>query len=108
MDGELGSNSLDHQSLINFQFSGNTAFNGYGIIGHTEQNELEIDMTGIPHKKTNSNLGLSLNGLLPDQALMPNRTCSELQYGNMPINEKLLLEIQSIGIFPESGVGQIL
>ena len=106
LDGELGSNSLDHQTLINFQFSGNTAFNGYRIIGQSEQNELETDMTGLPHKAMNLNLGHSLNGLVLDQSLMLNRTCSEFQYGNMPINEKLLLEIQSIGIFPESGVGQ--
>ncbi|PON39417.1 serine/arginine repetitive matrix protein [Parasponia andersonii] len=102
-DGGLGSNGLDHPSLFYFQFSGNTAFNGCRIIGQSEQNELETDTTGIPYKAMNSNLGYSLNGLLPDQALMANRTCSEFQYGNMPINEKLLLEIQSIEIFPESG-----
>ncbi|XP_062091080.1 uncharacterized protein LOC133797254 [Humulus lupulus] len=103
LDGELGSNSFDHQSLLNFQFAGKTAFNGYRINAQSEHNELETDMADIAHKTMNSNLSHPLNGLLPDQELMPNRPCSEIQYGIMPMNEKLLLEIQSIGIFPESG-----
>lgn len=101
LDGELGSNSLDHQSLLNFQFSGHTAYNGHRRIGQSEQNEPETEMTGIPHNAMNSNFGRSLNGLLSDQTLMPSSECSEFQYENRPINEKLLLEIQSIGIFPE-------
>ncbi|XP_060961109.1 uncharacterized protein LOC133031642 isoform X1 [Cannabis sativa] len=105
LDGELGSNSLDHQSLLNFQFAGKAAFNGYRINVQSEHNELETDMADIPHKTMNSNLSHSLNGLLPDQAMIANRPCSEFQYGIMPLNEKLLLEIQSIGIFPESGPG---
>ncbi|KAL5572427.1 hypothetical protein UlMin_022024 [Ulmus minor] len=98
LDGELGSSNLNHQSMLNFQFSGHTAFNGY-----REHDEPETDMTDIPHNPMNSNFGCSLNGVLSNQASMPSRTCSEFQYGKMQINERLILEIQSIGIFPEPG-----
>lgn len=107
LDGELGSNTLDHQSLLNFQFSGHSAYNGYRAIGKSEQNEPETEMTGIPHIAMNANFSCSSNGLLLDQTSIPNSTCTEFQYENMPINEKLLLEIQSIGIFPEPVVGQL-
>ncbi|CAI9765948.1 unnamed protein product [Fraxinus pennsylvanica] len=40
------------------------------------------------------------NGLLPDQ-IMPSVECSEYQYNNMSINERLLVEIHSIGLYPD-------
>ncbi|XP_050270171.1 uncharacterized protein LOC126714184 isoform X1 [Quercus robur] len=101
MDGDLESNSLNHQSLINFQFAGPTAFNGYRITGKMEHDEPESDMVGFLNTGMNSNFGHSPNGLHSDQTLMPSMGCSEYLYDNMHINEKLLLEIQSIGIFPE-------
>lgn len=107
LDGELESNSLDHQSLVSFQDAGHAAFNGYRMTGKPENDEPETDMMSIPSKSMNSNFGHSMNCLLSDQALMPNRTCSEFQYGNMQLNEKLLLEIQSIGLYPEPVVGLI-
>ena len=93
-------NSLDHQSVLNFQFSRHTAYNGYSMLGKSEHHQPETDMTVIPHNTMNSNFRM-MNGLLSDQAFMPNMACPEFQYVNMSINEKLLLEIQSIGIFPE-------
>ncbi|CAA3008371.1 Hypothetical predicted protein [Olea europaea subsp. europaea] len=40
------------------------------------------------------------NGLLPDQ-MMPGVECSEYQYNKMSIKERLLLEIHSIGLYPD-------
>ncbi|KAL2547926.1 hypothetical protein Fot_09456 [Forsythia ovata] len=40
------------------------------------------------------------NGLLPDQ-IMPGVECSEYQFNNMSINERLLVEIHSIGLYPD-------
>lgn len=105
LDGELESNSLDHQSLVSFQVARHAAFNGYRITGKPENDEPETDMISIPDKSMNSNFGRSVNGLLSDQALMPNRTLTEFQYADMQLNEKILLEIQSIGIYPEQVVG---
>lgn len=41
------------------------------------------------------------NGLLPEKAMMANVTSSRLQYGNMMLDERLLLEIHSLGLYPE-------
>ncbi|KAL2533282.1 hypothetical protein Adt_06633 [Abeliophyllum distichum] len=43
------------------------------------------------------------NGLLPDQ-MMPDIACSEHEYNSMPINDRLLMEIQSIGIYPDLAI----
>ncbi|KAK3213469.1 hypothetical protein Dsin_018175 [Dipteronia sinensis] len=100
LDRELESNGLDHQ--FNFLSVGHTAFNGYMITG--KQMDDEIDMLGISNTGINSSSGQSLNGVLPDQALIPGMSFSEFQYNDsMQINEKLLLEARSIGIYPEPG-----
>ncbi|KAK9948021.1 hypothetical protein M0R45_003610 [Rubus argutus] len=99
LDAEVESNGLNYQSQVNFQFAGNAASNGYRITGRPDHDELEVGIR-IPNR-TISNFGHSQNGLLPDQAFLSGLACSEFQYGNMHINEKLLLEIQSIGIYPE-------
>ncbi|KAJ7979300.1 Serine/arginine repetitive matrix protein 2 isoform 2 [Quillaja saponaria] len=93
-DGELQSN-LNYQSGANFQFPGHSAYNGYRISGKLEYDDAESDIGW------SSNSGHTLNGLLSDKAV-PILDCSEFQYDGLDINEKLLLEIQSIGIFPES------
>ncbi|XP_061995549.1 uncharacterized protein LOC133713510 isoform X2 [Rosa rugosa] len=100
LDAEVESNGLNYQSQVNFQFAGNSASNGYRITGRPEHDELEGGIH-IPNRTISSNFGHSQNGLLPDQAFFSGFACSEFQYGNMHINEKLLLEIQSIGIYPE-------
>jgi hypothetical protein len=101
LDGEFESNSLNHQSLIGFQFAGPTAFNGYRITGKMEHDEPESDIVGILNSGMNSNFGHSPNGIHSDQPMMPSMAWSESQYDNMHINEKFLLEIRSIGIFPD-------
>ncbi|KAJ0031843.1 hypothetical protein Pint_13436 [Pistacia integerrima] len=103
LDGEMEPNLLDH--LLNFQ-SEHTGFNGYRITGKRNiDDEPEIDILGISNSGINSNFGQSLSGVLPDQALIPGMTFSEFQYDSMQMNEKLLLEARSVGIFPESLVG---
>jgi hypothetical protein len=108
LDGELEPNSLNHQSLVSFQFAGPTAFNGYRITGKAEHDEPDSNIVGILGTGMNSSFGLSPNGLHSDQPLMPNMACPEFQYDNMQINEKLLLEVRSVGIFPEPVVSLLL
>ncbi|KAM0969853.1 hypothetical protein FF1_018056 [Malus domestica] len=99
LDAEVESNGLDYQSQDNIQFAGHTAFNGYRITGKPEYDEPGV--VGIPNKAINSDFDHSRNGFLSDPAVMPGLSCSEFQYGNMSFDEKLLLEVQSVGIFPE-------
>lgn len=102
LDGELELSGLDHHSLSNFQFSSHSANNGYGIIGKPAHDE--SDMIDIPNFGLNPSFGNSINGFLHDKALMSSLACSELQYNSLGINDKLLLELQSIGLDLESVV----
>ncbi|KAK6248732.1 hypothetical protein QUC31_020297 [Theobroma cacao] len=104
MDGELGSNGLSH--IINFQSTGHASVNSYRITGKPENDDPEIDMLG--NTGINSSFSHCLNGTFSDP-LMPSIVCSEFQYENMKINEKLFLEAQSIGIFlePPPDIGQM-
>ncbi|KAM1047180.1 hypothetical protein ACFX2C_026572 [Malus domestica] len=100
LDAEVESNGLDYQSQDNVQFAGHTAFNGYRITGRPEYDEPE-GVVGIPNKVMSSDFGHLQNGFLSDPAVMPGLACSEFQYGNMSLDQKLVLEVQSVGIFPE-------
>ncbi|KAG8636099.1 hypothetical protein MANES_16G099400v8 [Manihot esculenta] len=100
LDGELGSNGLSHAD--NFNFSGHTAFNSYEVTGKTTHNVAEVDPLGFPTLGIYSNLNHSVNGVHSDRALVPGMVCSEFQYDDRQINENLLLEVQSLGVFPET------
>ncbi|KAJ6957533.1 hypothetical protein NC653_039482 [Populus alba x Populus x berolinensis] len=99
LDEELGSNCVNH--LDNFHFSGHAAFNGYKVTGKPDHVETDIDTSGIPNMSINSNFRHTVNGVLSDHALVPGMVCSKFQYDNMKIEEKLSLEVHSLGIFPE-------
>ncbi|XP_057968447.1 uncharacterized protein LOC131157978 [Malania oleifera] len=102
LDAELESSCLNHQMT-----AGQGAFNGHRITANgssfdkMEHNEPEKDMVTISNVGFISNSGQSLNGSHLDQALMPNIAYSEFQYNSMSLNERLLLELQSVGIFTE-------
>lgn len=100
IDAEMESNGLSYQSQDNFQFAGHAAFNGFRITGRPEYDEPEGT-----HKTISSNFSHSQNGFLSEQVSISGLACSESQYASMHINEKLLLEVNSIGIFPELEVG---
>lgn len=100
LDSEMESNILNHQGLGNYKISGCAAVNGYRIsVSGRSLDKLandEPENTG-----TKSNMDDFLNGSFSDKDLMPSFACSEFQYSSMTLNERLLLEIQSIGIFPD-------
>ncbi|XP_044463715.1 uncharacterized protein LOC123194538 isoform X2 [Mangifera indica] len=101
LDGEMEPSVLNH--LLNFQSSEHTILNGYRITGKRNiDDEPEIDALGISKSGINPNFRQSLNAALSDQAFIPGMTFSEFQYDSMQMNEKLLLEARSVGIFPES------
>ncbi|KAJ4958721.1 hypothetical protein NE237_025832 [Protea cynaroides] len=106
LDEELKSSSLSQTELGNFQTVARAASNGYriratrGYPATMEHGDLgDVDVLEDPTSGIVS--WHSLNGLQPDQALMPVKACTELRYEKMTMNERLLLELQSIGIFPE-------
>ncbi|XP_058756340.1 uncharacterized protein LOC131629576 [Vicia villosa] len=101
-DGESELNGLNQRSLTKFQFACHSAYNGYGITGKPTHDETESDMIDIPNFGLNPSFGNSVNGFLHDKTLMSGLACSELQYNSLDINDKLLLELQSIGLDLES------
>ncbi|KAI3852999.1 hypothetical protein MKW92_025290 [Papaver armeniacum] len=82
-DAELKANSLNQQSFGNYCSIGKPVTNG-------------SIFPAIPSFRDDS-----LDGIQVDQEVMPNAHCSELQYNQMALEERLLLELQSIGIYPD-------
>ncbi|XP_006597826.1 uncharacterized protein [Glycine max] len=89
-DGELDLRSLDHHSRSNSHLACRSPYNGYRITRKSGHDETESDIVDIPSTRLNSSQN------------MPTLICSELQYATLGMNEKLLLELQSIGISSES------
>ena len=106
LDEDFKPNKLSHEILPSSQLSVHSANDDYNMRGGSgsDQHMPETDRQSIPNSVMMLNFSNSLNGLVSNQTLMPGMVCSELQYDGMPLNEKLLLEIQSIGIFPDSVV----
>ncbi|CAI0627919.1 unnamed protein product [Linum tenue] len=98
-DRVLGLSGLDHLDI--FQASSQAIFNDYKVTVKPGRDSSEINVLGIPKEGTYSNSIHAANGVFSDQTPIP-IAASELQFDNMRLNEKLLLEVQSIGIFPES------
>lgn len=88
-NGELELNHLDNHSLANYNFTSHSACNGYRTTEKPEHDDTRSDVVDIPS-----------NGLRSSQKT-PIITSSELEYDALDINDKILLELQSIGISPE-------
>lgn len=101
LDGGIESGAFNNHSLQSFEISGRTSFSGYRITASGRSySELEHNQTDKDLWKK-SGIDYSQNGFLPDQAVTPVLSSSDIQYNNMSINERALMEIQSIGLFPE-------
>ncbi|XP_042508164.1 uncharacterized protein LOC122084150 [Macadamia integrifolia] len=107
LDEDLKSSSMSQPELGNFQTVARAASNGYriratrGYLDQMEHSELgDVDVVADPTSGIVS--WHSSNGLQSNKAAMPVRACTVLQYEKMTMNERLLLELQSIGIFPGS------
>lgn len=109
-DEDVEPDSFSHQSLHNFELAGRTGLGGYRITANGRSfNELEHDLSdkdsfSMPGMWTTSGADHSPNDLVPNQAVKPVLSCSDFLYNSMSTNERALLEIQSIGLFPEPGV----
>ncbi|KAJ4851160.1 hypothetical protein Tsubulata_003248 [Turnera subulata] len=96
LDEEFGTNGINH--MDKFEFSGHKAFNGYRVTEKRGHDDAEFQIFAAQNA---SNFSHSTNGILSDQKLKPNMACPPVQYDNMCMSEKLLLELQSIGIVPD-------
>ncbi|XP_059634804.1 uncharacterized protein LOC132277087 isoform X2 [Cornus florida] len=107
LDAELESSTLNHRTSRNLHLAGLAASNGYRrnatgrALNEPEHNVLDNGIVAISETGIISNFNHLQNGLLPDQPMLPGIACLELQYDEMSMNERLLLELQSIGLNPE-------
>ncbi|KAG8367198.1 hypothetical protein BUALT_Bualt16G0047700 [Buddleja alternifolia] len=90
---------------MGFELSGYPASNGYGV-NTNRRSSYEPDQAMQDHNNVSiPDVGFSprydhlQNGLLAEQ-LMPATICTQYQYHNTSMSAKLLMEVQSIGIFP--------
>ncbi|CAK9177122.1 unnamed protein product [Ilex paraguariensis] len=103
LETDMECNTFHHRMSRSIELAG---ADGYKINCNGRSfNELEHDtrdhIVAIPDTEITSNFDHSQNGLLLDQAMIPGTACSEYQYNNMSLNERILLEVHSIGLYPE-------
>ncbi|KAK9102514.1 hypothetical protein Sjap_019768 [Stephania japonica] len=108
LDEELKFESWSHRSIGNVETVGRPVSNGYRITAsrryhdELEQDGLECsDITADTNGGLTKSCGNSHDGLHLEKVEMPNSACTESQYDQMTMDERVLLELQSIGIFPE-------
>nr|GMC58935.1 uncharacterized protein LOC109186567 [Ipomoea batatas] len=107
MDSEL---DMFHTRTLYSSDSRHPASNGYrknanGNSFDETDHSLDSKITPVTETQFLSDYNHSQNGLLPDKAIMSDVLCTDYQYNKMSINERLLLEIQYIGIYPEPDTG---
>lgn len=106
-DGDIEHESFSQQSLHSFEHAGLAGFGEYSIAANgrsdneQEHELLDKDSFSRPGMLIPSGADLSLNDFLPNQAVKPLLSCSEIQYNKLSINERALLELQSIRLLPE-------
>ncbi|KAK9055590.1 hypothetical protein SSX86_026674 [Deinandra increscens subsp. villosa] len=104
---DVGSNAFNHRSLQNYEHDGRGNFSGRKINSTLRSCKESIHSPPDHHIMSMSDSTVatgfdhSYNGLLSDPAMTSGITFSDYQYANMPLNERLLIEIQSIGLYPE-------
>lgn len=108
--GDIESDGFSQQSVQSFELSGSASVTGYRMtVSERSHNELEYNPSDMDIL-SGSDAGITSgfddfqNGFLPEQAVVPTFSCSGFQYKKMSLNERALLEIQSIGLSPEAVV----
>ncbi|XP_047319857.1 uncharacterized protein LOC124923904 isoform X2 [Impatiens glandulifera] len=101
LETDIESSSFNSHSRGNFQVA-HAGYNSHAKIqNYSSRTEMERPVRNNSMVVT-SDFGSTENGIISDQVLEPHITCSEFQYGQMSFDERVLLELQSIGICPES------
>ncbi|XP_076932026.1 uncharacterized protein LOC143597401 isoform X2 [Bidens hawaiensis] len=105
-DTDIESNSFNQRSSQSYELGGRGNFSG-----HKKSSTLRSSKESI-HCPPDHIMSMSdstkatgydhlYNGPLSDPAMTSGITFSDHQYANMSLNERLLIEIQSIGLYPE-------
>ncbi|XP_042051001.1 uncharacterized protein LOC121796265 isoform X1 [Salvia splendens] len=100
IEKDFGSNSFCSHTSPSCDPSGCPTFYGYDVNSNgrpcykLEKNIMPISGTGF------SSCDHLQNGLHTNQSI-PSTICSEYQYQNMSVNERLIMEVHSIGIYPD-------
>eukprot|EP00268_Persea_americana_P054071 TRINITY_DN6165_c0_g2_i9.p1 TRINITY_DN6165_c0_g2~~TRINITY_DN6165_c0_g2_i9.p1 ORF type:complete len:938 (-),score=240.33 TRINITY_DN6165_c0_g2_i9:380-3193(-) len=109
LDARSKSQSLNQKPFDNFPIVGRATSNGYRVTASRSYlDELELDEMESDHgmldqsTETASTFAHALNGLRPKQSVISSMVCTEFQYEQMCLDDRILLELQSIGIFPEN------
>ncbi|KAJ6846856.1 uncharacterized protein M6B38_283615 [Iris pallida] len=93
VDAELKSRSFSFQSSETFQAAERPALNSYktnsGWVYNDEPVYEDLGSNGM------------LDELLPSLAMASSTICSDYQYKQMSINDRVLLELSEIGLYPE-------
>ena len=92
VDAELKSKSLNLQSFGTFQAADRAALYSYKAnTGWGYHDELTQDMGSNGH----------LDEMVPNLAVTSSPVCTEFQYNQMCISDRILLELGEIGVYPE-------
>ncbi|KAI3407429.1 uncharacterized protein J3R85_020999 [Psidium guajava] len=102
LDRETELNSFSCQSLHNHRYSSASAVNGHMVSRIPEHEQHDNDTVNMIRTGINAAFDQPINGLVRDQIMIPSTGCSEVKYDRMSIDERLLLEVHSIAIFPEA------
>ncbi|XP_031380403.1 uncharacterized protein LOC116195384 [Punica granatum] len=98
LNDDLESNGFSYQSA----HQNISALNGCMVTGMPEYQEHVNNVVSVVRTGSNSRVDCPVNGLLTDQLLTSAVGPFQSLHESMDINEKLMLELQSVAIFPEA------
>lgn len=110
---DVESNAFNDRSSENCELGGRGNFSGYKINSTLRSCKGSIHSTPDHHIMSMSDSSMatgfdhSYNGLHSDPAITSGIPFTDNQYANMALNERLLIEIQSIGLYPKLVVGSL-
>lgn len=102
LDREMDLNSFSCQPLHNHRYSSALGLNGHMVSCIPDHEEHDNDIVDMIRTGINSGFEHPINGLVRDQIMMPSTGHSEVKYDCMSIDERLILEVHSIALFPEA------
>lgn len=105
LEPDAESNAINLRSLQNFELGG--SFSGSHMVDSTLRSRNELGQSQSDnHVPSMADSAIATgfdhyyNGQLSDPAMMTSMTCPHYQYANMSMNERLLIEIHSLGLYP--------
>ncbi|KAI4377452.1 hypothetical protein MLD38_015074 [Melastoma candidum] len=101
IDGQIKPDASIYQRATDDWYSDSYASPDYLVSGSTKQQAHDIDIADSRGSRIISPSDHPINGVLTNPATMQSTEFSEAQYASMSLDERVLLEMHSISIFPE-------